>query len=278
MFRVPPKWDIKTTRSPRHKFHGGSDGKLLSKLWGLHGVAIYIYLLLLQALLLIIPKIHEISMNLGFTTLTRVNPGWDMLRPNSQVPSFVSRLDPLHPPLEKLRQGKLPFERPLAPPCFAVAKGMTTTTRHTFYCRSGGAFSNSCTLKENIWNLHRFVLITSLSLWTTHPQNMWPGKSWVCSQGWRTSIGTYVFEAPIFVFICCFSVKTNVDLAYPSSHRCRDNPVENPTNPTVTFWVTLYPFPKATIIELHQISYWTASLYIYTYYILLYIKLHSHRK
>ena len=69
-----------------------------------------------------------------------------------------------------------------------------------------------------IWNLHRSVLITSLSLWTTHPQNMWPGKSWVCSQGWRTSIGTYVFEAPIFALVCCFSVKTNVDLVYWSTH------------------------------------------------------------
>ena len=113
--------------------------KTMGVAWGCY-LHLYIYCCELQALLLIIPKIHEISMNLGFTTLTRVNPGWDMLRPNSQVPSFVSRLDPLHPPLEKLRQGKLPFERPLAPPCFAVAKGMTTTTRHTFYCRSGGAF------------------------------------------------------------------------------------------------------------------------------------------
>ena len=40
---------------------------------GLLSTSIYCYEL--QALLLIIPKIHEISMNLGFTTLTRVNPG-----------------------------------------------------------------------------------------------------------------------------------------------------------------------------------------------------------
>ena len=149
-----------------------------------------------------------------------------------------------------------------------------------------------------IWNLHRSVLITSLSLWTTQPQNMWPGKSWVCSQGWRTSIGTYVFEAPIFALVCCCSVKTNVDLVYWSTHHPiplvssniiptpRWAPKMNRFNTPLGFrgrdyeglpgqpsgesniqqsrWVTLYPFPKSTIIEL-QTSYWTASLYIYIY-------------
>ena len=45
-----------------------------------------------------------------------LTPGPDENLPDLPVlPSFVSRLDPLHPPLEKLRWGKLPFERPLAP-------------------------------------------------------------------------------------------------------------------------------------------------------------------